>query len=59
MAINFETLNGSTSTPTEVTPTTSGVVLNLEKNTIVKVDDNNNSAFLKAILKHLLPDGDR
>lgn len=35
MAINFETLNGSTSTPTEVTPTTSGVVLNLEKNTIL------------------------
>ena len=35
MAINFTSLGGEVSTPTEVTPTQSGISLNLEKNTVL------------------------
>ncbi|WP_126526347.1 hypothetical protein [Stutzerimonas stutzeri] len=32
---------------------------NIGNNTFEKVDDNNNGAFLKAVLIHLLPSGDQ
>ena len=35
MAINFTSSGGEVSTPTEVTPTQSGISLNLEKNTVL------------------------
>lgn len=32
---------------------------NIENNTVENVNDNNNGAFLKAVLRHLLPSGDQ
>ena len=39
MAINFGNLDATAPAPTEVAPATAGVVLNLEKNTILSMKD--------------------